>query len=52
MNAVVDTPELRAQYNANLPRIIAFWTELSQNEVLYARFKALANSPEAARLAR
>jgi len=48
MNAVVDTPELRAQYNANLPRITAFWTELSQNEVLYSRFKALAASPEAA----
>ena len=42
MNAVVDTPELRAQYNANQPRITAFWTELSQNEALYARFKALA----------
>ena len=49
MNAVVDTPELRAQYNANLPRITAFWTELSQNEVLYSRFKALAAAPEAAR---
>jgi oligopeptidase A len=48
MNAVVDTPELRAQYNANLPRITAFWTELSQNEVLYDRFKALAAAPEAA----
>ena len=42
MNAVVDTPQLRAEYNANLPRITAFWTELSQNEALYARFKALA----------
>jgi oligopeptidase A len=48
MNAVVDTPELRAQYNANLPLITAFWTELSQNEVLYDRFKALAAAPEAA----
>ncbi len=48
LNAVVDTPELRAQYNANLPRITAFWTELSQNEVLYGRFKALAATPEAA----
>jgi len=43
---VVDTPELRAQYNANLPRITAFWTELSQNEVLYSRFKALAAAPD------
>jgi oligopeptidase A len=46
MNAVVDTPELRAQYNANLPGITEFWTELSQNEALYARFKALAAAPD------
>lgn len=42
MNAVVDTPELREQYNDNLPKLTAFWTELSQNEALYAKFKALA----------
>ncbi|MGZ8994636.1 MAG: oligopeptidase A, partial [Burkholderiaceae bacterium] len=35
INAVVDTPELRKQYNANLPKLTAFWTELSQNEALY-----------------
>ena len=49
MNAVVDTPELRAQYNANQPRITAFWTELSQNEALHARFKELAALDEFAR---
>jgi oligopeptidase A len=48
MNAVVDTPVLRAQYNDNQPRITAFWTELSQNEALYARFKSLAASPDIA----
>jgi oligopeptidase A len=42
MNAVVDTPELRAQYNANLPRLIAFWSELAQHPALYQRFKSLA----------
>jgi oligopeptidase A len=42
LNAVVDTPELRAQYNANLPRLTQFWTELSQNESLYAKYKAIA----------
>jgi oligopeptidase A len=42
MNAVVDTPALRDQYNANLPKLTAFWTELSQDERLYARYKALA----------
>ncbi|MGZ9031026.1 MAG: M3 family metallopeptidase [Burkholderiaceae bacterium] len=42
MNAVVDTPELREQYNVNQPKLTAFFTSLSQNEALYARFKELA----------
>ncbi len=46
MNAVVDTPELREQYNANLPKITEFWTALSQNEALYAQFKVLAATPD------
>src|SRR5512141_3169876 len=44
MNAVVDTPELREQYNANQPKLTAFFPGLSQNEALYARFKELASS--------
>ena len=44
MNAVVDTPPLREQYNANLPKLTEFWTELSQNAALYQKFKALASS--------
>ncbi|MDQ3446351.1 MAG: M3 family metallopeptidase [Pseudomonadota bacterium] len=46
MNAVVDTPGLRKQYNANLPKLTAFWTELSQNESLYEKFKALASAAD------
>jgi oligopeptidase A len=46
LNAVVDTPELREQYNSNLPRLTSFWTELSQNESLYARYKELAARPD------
>jgi len=46
MNAVVDSPALREQYNANLPKLTAFWTELSQNEALYARYKAMAARPD------
>ncbi len=42
MNAVVDTPALRSQYNANLPKLTQFWTELAQNEALYAKYKAIA----------
>ncbi|MGZ3241514.1 MAG: oligopeptidase A, partial [Burkholderiaceae bacterium] len=26
LNAVVDTPELRAAYNENLPKVTEFWT--------------------------
>jgi len=44
LNAVVDTPELREQYNSNLPKITAFWTELAQNQALYRQYKALAAS--------
>ena len=46
INAVVDTPELRKQYNANLPKLTAFWTELSQNEALYKKFKMLASAAD------
>ena len=46
MHAVVDTPELREQYNNNLPKLTAFWTELSQNETLYTKFKTLRAAPD------
>jgi oligopeptidase A len=44
LNSVVDTPELRAAYNDNQPRVTEFWTALSQNEALFAKYKALAAS--------
>ncbi|WUR12223.1 M3 family metallopeptidase [[Empedobacter] haloabium] len=50
LNNVVDTPELRAVYNENLPKVTEFWTELSQNEALFAKYKALKDSPEFATL--
>jgi oligopeptidase A len=46
LNAVLDSPELRDQYNASLPKLTSFWTELAQNEALYARYKALAALPD------
>ena len=49
MNAVVDTPQLREQYNENLPKLTEFWTELSQDESLYGKFKALAAAKDFAR---
>jgi oligopeptidase A len=41
LNAVVNTPELRDAYNANLPKIIAFYTDLAQDLRLYAKYRAL-----------
>ncbi len=50
LNNVVDTPELRAAYNENQPRVTEFWTALSQNEALYAKYKAIAASAACAGL--
>ncbi len=44
MNAVVSTPAIRDAYNGNLPAITAFYTELGQDERLYAKYRALAAS--------
>ncbi|MEY4427702.1 MAG: hypothetical protein RLZZ182_391 [Pseudomonadota bacterium] len=46
LNSVADTPELRAAYNENLPRITEFFTRLGADERLYAKYKALAQSPQ------
>jgi oligopeptidase A len=45
MNAVVSTPALREAYNGNLPKVTAFYTDLGQDERLYAKYKAIAASP-------
>ncbi len=45
LNAVADTPELRAAYNENLPRVTEFWTALAQNLALYSKYKALRAAP-------
>jgi oligopeptidase A len=41
LNSVADTPELRAAYNAALPRVTEFWTRLGSDECLYAKYKAI-----------
>jgi oligopeptidase A len=41
LNAVADTPELRAAYNEAMPRVTAFWTRLGSDEQLYAKYKAI-----------
>ena len=50
LNAVADTPELRAAYNACLPKVTEFHTNMGADERLYAKYKAIAGTPQAARL--
>ncbi|SFJ78050.1 oligopeptidase A [Methylophaga sulfidovorans] len=44
MNSVVNSDELRKAYNACLPMLSEFGTELGQNEDLYRAYKQLADS--------
>jgi oligopeptidase A len=46
LNAVMNSPELREVYNANLPKITQYYTEVSQHRGLYEKFKALRQSAE------
>ena len=46
LNAVADSPSLRAQYNGNLPKLTQFWTELSQNLLLYDKYRTMAGRPQ------
>ena len=41
LNSVADTPELRAAYNAAMPRVTEFWTRLGADERLYAKYKSI-----------
>lgn len=50
LNAVADTPELRAVYGENLPRVTEFWSSVGQNLALYEKYKAIAASAEYATL--
>ncbi|NRF68958.1 M3 family metallopeptidase [Aquincola sp. S2] len=50
LNAVANTPELRAAYNENLGRITEFHTKLGADERLYAKYKSIVQSPAAAAL--
>ena len=50
MNAVVNSPELRAAYNACLPKLSDYATELGQNERLYNAYQSIADGEEWSRL--
>ncbi len=49
LQSVANTPELRAAYNACLPAISRYATELGHNQRLYALYKRLGEGPETAR---
>ncbi len=45
LHAVLDSPELREAYNASLPKVTQYWTELGQNQGLFEKYQELAASP-------
>ncbi len=47
LNAVADTPELRAVFNENIARLTEFYTRLGSDERLYAKYKALNEADQA-----
>ncbi len=46
LNAVVNTEALREAYNACLPKLSEYSTEMGQNEGLYRAFRQIADGPE------
>lgn len=52
LNAVMNSAALREAYNTNLPRITQYYAELSQDQVLFDKFKQLRNSESYGSLSR
>jgi oligopeptidase A len=50
LNAVMNSPELRSAYNACLPKLSEYYTELGQNERLYQAYHSIQEGPEYPRL--
>ena len=50
LSHVADTPELRAAHAAALPKVTEFTVRQGSDERLYAKYRALADSPAAAQL--
>jgi oligopeptidase A len=50
MNAVVNSPELRQAYNDNLAKLTDFYSDLAQDERLYAKYKAIQTSKDFGKL--
>ncbi len=45
LHAVLDSPPLREVYNASLPKITQYWTEVGQNQLLFEKYRMLNASP-------
>lgn len=52
MNSVVNSEALRGAYNACLPKLSDYATEMGQNEKLFKAFKQIADGPEYEKLDR
>ncbi|MBC7945958.1 MAG: M3 family metallopeptidase, partial [Burkholderiales bacterium] len=50
LNGVMNSPELREVYNANLPHIVQYYTELGQHQGLYEKYRQLKAAPSFSRL--
>ena len=50
LNAVVNTPALRDAYNANQPKLVAFFSDMAQDLRLFAKYRALRVAPSFATL--
>ncbi len=44
LNMVMNSPELREVYNANLPKVTQYYAELAQNLALFQQYKVIRNS--------
>ena len=46
LNMVMNSPELREVYNANLPKVTQYFAELAQNLALFQKYKAIRSSDQ------
>ena len=50
LNAVADSPGLRAAYNETMPRVIDLYTRVGADQRLFAKYQAVLADPRAAQL--
>ena len=50
LNAVMNSPELREAYNDNLAKLTDFYSDLAQDERLYAKYRTISTSADFAKL--